>query len=448
MALETNTALKEALCAQQQLLQKLYNELEVEREATATAASEALAMILRLQSEKSAVKMESEHYKRLAEEKMYHAEESMQVFEDLIQQKEMEIANLDYQVQAYRYKLSSLGVEDIGSDEIKFPENLSQSNETSVGETSPENLLRRNSAPPKLLKLAYLKRGNLERNRSVSPDSDVISKTSRESEREIESHQNLDSEKQTDGISSYWDQIRKLDKIVEEMAGEQYASLRGRSSRTSSAFFQLNESDQTQSLKRPVDNETLSDACSLSVHDVFEVPETNEKQAIDNGKSILKDEKNVEKLVTLPQEVMKSYNKLETDLGEHTLLLKHKVTQALFPRGDIVINCHTAIDGDDVEAQGSSQQVNTTTEITTEGERQDVSSQEQAGREEVLRLLYEMNEKLDSLQSEIRSGKKEHKKSSPNLDLPMLQLTEVLSHLLLHSYNVSKWDDWVQVKTG
>ena len=52
-------ALKEALCAQQQLLQKLYNELDVEREASSTAASEALSMILRLQGEKAAVKMEA-----------------------------------------------------------------------------------------------------------------------------------------------------------------------------------------------------------------------------------------------------------------------------------------------------------------------------------------------------------------------------------------------------
>ncbi|GKB36900.1 zein-binding domain-containing protein [Tanacetum coccineum] len=181
MVVETSTTLKDTLCVQQQLLQKLYNELEVEREALCYSHHEALAMILRLQGEKAAVKMEAEHYKRLSEEKMYHAEESMELFEDLIQQKEMEIANLDYQL----------------------------SDTSSVAETSPETLLRRNSAPPKLLKLAYLKRGNLERNRSVSPDSDMVSKKVEESERKDESNQNLDSWKQMDGsISSYWDQIR------------------------------------------------------------------------------------------------------------------------------------------------------------------------------------------------------------------------------------------------
>nr|XP_043622293.1 uncharacterized protein LOC122593903 [Erigeron canadensis] len=418
MAVETSTPLKEALCAQQQLLQKLYNELEVERESSATAASEALAMILRLQGEKAAVKMESEQYKRLSEEKMYHAEESMEIFEDLIHQKEMEIANLDYQVQAYRYKLSSLGLEEIGSNEITFPENLLQLNETSVVETSPENLLRRNSAPPKLLKMAYLKRGNLERNRSVSPDTGIVSKTVEESGGEDESYQTLDSEKHTDGITSYWDQIRKLDKIVEEMAGEQYVNMRGRSSRSSSAFSEINELEQAQSLKRPMDDEMLSDACSLKVHDVFEVPETNEnllgneKLAKGNGKSIWKDENKVEKLATFPE--------------EDTKLMNLKDMQVFLPQDTIVVNCHMAID------DGSSQQVNTTTEIT-ESEGQDVRSQEvdSAGREEVLRLLYEINEKLDCIQSEIKSGKMIQKKPSPNFDLPMLQLTEAMLHFWL-----------------
>ena len=51
------TALTEALKSQQHLLQKLYADLDQEREASSTAADEALSMILRLQGEKSAVKM-------------------------------------------------------------------------------------------------------------------------------------------------------------------------------------------------------------------------------------------------------------------------------------------------------------------------------------------------------------------------------------------------------
>ncbi|KAI7741435.1 hypothetical protein M8C21_028853 [Ambrosia artemisiifolia] len=411
MAVETSAALKEALYAQQQLLQKLYNELEVEREASATAASEALAMILRLQGEKAGVKMESEHYKRLAEEKMHHAEESMEIFEELIHQKETEIANLDYQVQAYRYKLSSLGVEDIEPHDMKFLESLLQPNEK---ETSPESLSRRNTAPPKLLKLAYLKR-----RRSASPDSDMLPKTVEEIERLDESHQTLDSEKQTDGINSYWDQIRKLDKIVEEMAGGQYQSLmRGKS-------FQLNESENAKSLKKSVDDEMISDTCNLRVHDVFEVPETNEdlvsreKQEKAIGKLIFEGENKVEKVTTFIEDHMNSFEK--------TLFLNQKDKQLLLPKDDIVVDCRMAINV--VDGEGSSQRVNTTTEIT-EG---DVRSQEPVtGREEeMLRLLNEINQKLDCIQAETRSGKFEKKEPSPDYDLPMLQLQEAMLHFWL-----------------
>ncbi|GER36742.1 hypothetical protein STAS_13108 [Striga asiatica] len=118
--------LKHTLCAQQRLLEKLHNELDAEREASASAASEALSVILRLQREKAAVKLEGEQYKRLSEEKISHAQESLAIIEDIIHQKEMEIAALDCQVQAYRYKLLSI---DFGvSGNVKFPECPSREN--------------------------------------------------------------------------------------------------------------------------------------------------------------------------------------------------------------------------------------------------------------------------------------------------------------------------------
>ncbi|CAI9298264.1 unnamed protein product [Lactuca saligna] len=382
---ESGKSLKETLRAQQQLLQKLYNELDVEREASSSAASEALAMILRLQGEKASVKMESEHYKRLAEEKMCHAEESMEIFEEQIHQKEMEIASLDCQLQAYRYKLASLGFEDIEANE-----------------TSHESLLRRNSAPPKLLRLAYLKR-----HRSISPDSDIISTTLDENVGEDES---LELEKQ-----SYWDQIRKLDKIVEEMAGDEYVNLRIKSSKPSSGFPQTNELDENQSVKKLENDETPSDTCSLSVHDVFEVPEievvlNHENEAKDNnGKLILGGENKLEKVLIFPEEAIKSYEKM--------LLLKQK------EKGEnIVVDCQMAID---FPVEGSSQQVK---------RREDEIEDEQVGitgKEEVLRLLNEINQKLDSIQFEIRNGNKKNENLSQNYDLQMLQLSEAMLHFWL-----------------
>ncbi|CAH8386370.1 unnamed protein product [Eruca vesicaria subsp. sativa] len=117
----------ETMRAQQELLQKITHELDAEREASSTAASEALSMILRLQGEKATLEMETSHYKRMAEEKMCHAETSLTLFEDLIYRKEMEIASLEFQVQAYRCKLLSLGCSDVHAEEKKGVESSSLS---------------------------------------------------------------------------------------------------------------------------------------------------------------------------------------------------------------------------------------------------------------------------------------------------------------------------------
>ncbi|GER39514.1 hypothetical protein STAS_16141, partial [Striga asiatica] len=214
--------LKETLCAQQNLLQKLYSELDAEREASATAASEALNVILRLQGEKAAVKMEAEQYKRLAEEKMCHAEESFAIIEDIIYQKELELAALDYQVQSYRYKLISLGCPDPASSsvDLKFPQNLLQRSDSLSGKKNCPSLGRRNSAPilPKLKKPA-------------SPEPDIP--------------------------ASYGEEIRMLDIRVREITGPNYPGLSPKSEIPSSP----------------------------NVHDVFEVPQVEKPSEKVMGKN-------------------------------------------------------------------------------------------------------------------------------------------------------------------
>ncbi|KAJ8528072.1 hypothetical protein K7X08_015523 [Anisodus acutangulus] len=114
-------------CVQEQLIEKLYNELDEESEASASAASEALSMILRLQGEKAAEEMETEQYKRFVEEKMSHAEESLSILQELTNQKGIEKVALDYQANAYRYKLLSMGYDDdIEASDIEFLENLDE----------------------------------------------------------------------------------------------------------------------------------------------------------------------------------------------------------------------------------------------------------------------------------------------------------------------------------
>ncbi|KAL6902075.1 hypothetical protein ACP4OV_004951 [Aristida adscensionis] len=65
-------ALREALSQQQAALGDLQAELDAERGAAASAASEAMTMILRLQREKAEAMMEARQFRRYAEEKMSH----------------------------------------------------------------------------------------------------------------------------------------------------------------------------------------------------------------------------------------------------------------------------------------------------------------------------------------------------------------------------------------
>ncbi|KAG0464538.1 hypothetical protein HPP92_020607 [Vanilla planifolia] len=114
------TTLREALYKQAQSIQELTAELEEEREAAASGADEALSMILRLQEEKAMEKMEACQYKRIAEAKIEHAEDSLEVLKEAMFQKEIEVANLKFQVQSYRQKLFLFGINDLEDAEINL----------------------------------------------------------------------------------------------------------------------------------------------------------------------------------------------------------------------------------------------------------------------------------------------------------------------------------------
>ncbi|XLU31017.1 hypothetical protein S245_067083 [Arachis hypogaea] len=141
-------AMKKTHRAQQTPLQQLHAELDQEKEASATVASEAMDMILRLQGEKDAVKMEASHYKRMAKEKIGHAEKTLEVFEELMYQKEMETTALEVQVLAYKQKLLALGV-DINISELEFPRDLLLNRSEQNGEDDQSSSKRRlQSLPP------------------------------------------------------------------------------------------------------------------------------------------------------------------------------------------------------------------------------------------------------------------------------------------------------------
>ncbi|XP_010904631.1 uncharacterized protein [Elaeis guineensis] len=112
-------ALREALDNQSLALKELYAELEEERQASTSGTNEALSMILRLQEEKAVEKMEACQYKRMAEEKLQHAEESLEILKEVIFQKDIEIASLKYQINAYRRKLAGIGVKNLEAGEVE-----------------------------------------------------------------------------------------------------------------------------------------------------------------------------------------------------------------------------------------------------------------------------------------------------------------------------------------
>lgn len=109
-------ALREALGSQQQSIQELYTEIEEERAAASTAASEAMSMILRLQREKAEAEMDARQFKRFAEEKMSHDQQEIALLEDLLFKRDEAVQSLACEIQAYRHRLLSYGINPVPTE--------------------------------------------------------------------------------------------------------------------------------------------------------------------------------------------------------------------------------------------------------------------------------------------------------------------------------------------
>lgn len=112
--------LKRQVDHDRKLMSALYKELEEERNASAVAASQALAMITRLQEEKAALHMEALQYLRMMDEQSEYETEALQKANNLLAEKEKEIEDLEAKLEFYRRK--------------KFPD-----------ESVPENMVETNS---------------------------------------------------------------------------------------------------------------------------------------------------------------------------------------------------------------------------------------------------------------------------------------------------------------
>ncbi|RDX64157.1 Myosin-binding protein 1, partial [Mucuna pruriens] len=121
--------LKRQVDHDRKLMNALYKELEEERNASAVAANQALAMITRLQEEKATLHMEALQYLRMIDEESEYETEAFQKANDLLAEKEKEIEELEAKLDFYRKKFpdesvlenmvetnSEMKVKDIGLD--------------------------------------------------------------------------------------------------------------------------------------------------------------------------------------------------------------------------------------------------------------------------------------------------------------------------------------------
>ncbi|XP_038877642.1 myosin-binding protein 1-like [Benincasa hispida] len=86
----------------EKLMSSLYKELEEERNASAIAANQAMAMITRLQEEKANLHMEALQCLRMMEEQSEYDDEALQKANDLITEKDKEIQDLEAELEFYR----------------------------------------------------------------------------------------------------------------------------------------------------------------------------------------------------------------------------------------------------------------------------------------------------------------------------------------------------------
>ncbi|XP_076913184.1 uncharacterized protein LOC143571718 [Bidens hawaiensis] len=94
----------------------LYIELEKEQNAAATAADEAMSMILRLQEEKASIEMEAHQFQRMIEEKSAYDEEEINILKEIVLRREREKHFLEKEVDVYRQMIRVEHDEDFNQD--------------------------------------------------------------------------------------------------------------------------------------------------------------------------------------------------------------------------------------------------------------------------------------------------------------------------------------------
>ncbi|EOA29293.1 hypothetical protein CARUB_v10025568mg [Capsella rubella] len=105
--------LKQQLEHERKCLREVTKELEEERNASAIATNQAMAMITRLQEEKAALHMEALQYLRMMDEQAEHDVDALERANDVLADREKEIQDLEMELEYYRAKYPDEPKEEI-----------------------------------------------------------------------------------------------------------------------------------------------------------------------------------------------------------------------------------------------------------------------------------------------------------------------------------------------
>lgn len=113
----------------QRYVNALYKELEEERNASAIATNQAMAMITRLQEEKASLHMEALQYLRMMEEQAEYDMEALERANDLLAEREKELQDLEEELELYRNKIP----DELAADDLR-KENKNLKGENAINE--------------------------------------------------------------------------------------------------------------------------------------------------------------------------------------------------------------------------------------------------------------------------------------------------------------------------
>ncbi|XP_019186379.1 PREDICTED: probable myosin-binding protein 5 isoform X2 [Ipomoea nil] len=102
--------LKRQVLLERKSLVSVCMELDEERNASAIAANNAMAMITRLQAEKASKHMQASQYQRMMEEQAEYDREEKQILKDMILKREEEIEALESDLDVYRDKFGPINL--------------------------------------------------------------------------------------------------------------------------------------------------------------------------------------------------------------------------------------------------------------------------------------------------------------------------------------------------